>query len=154
MELNKAQQIAKSLLNQYGLLSWNFKFDNAVRRFGLCSYTTKTISLSQHLVLLNDESQVKDTILHEIAHALVGVGHGHDKHWVRTAKSIGCDGKRCYSSNDVITPKRNYICICEKCNTSFERVRKARGDVACRSCCNKYNNGKYSKEYLLKTVAI
>ena len=37
---------------------------------GTCSYVKKTIYLAKWYTELNDESEVRDTILHEIAHAL------------------------------------------------------------------------------------
>lgn len=37
---------------------------------------------------------IRDTWLHEIAHALVGPDHGHDEVWRTKALAIGCDGKR------------------------------------------------------------
>ena len=148
MELQSAQALAQSLLNQYGLLAWTFKFDNAVKRFGQCSYRSKTISLSKPLVLLNSEAEVKHTILHEIAHALVGTGHGHNQTWVRTAKSIGCNGNRCYSSDEVVTPPMKYTLHCTTCGRDTQRARRPRFDIACGRCCNKFNGGKWSKEYI------
>ena len=38
---------------------------------------------------------MKNTLLHEIAHALAGHEHNHDEVWKATARSIGCDGCRC-----------------------------------------------------------
>jgi predicted SprT family Zn-dependent metalloprotease len=70
-------------------LGYKFKFDNAKRRFGYCSYTDKEISLSKPLCEynLNNFYQINDTILHEIAHALSYKihgrrGSGHCKRWV------------------------------------------------------------------------
>ena len=53
-------------------MGYRFKFDNAKRRFGQCSYTNKRISLSKPLSSNNLDNffQINDTILHEIAHAL------------------------------------------------------------------------------------
>ena len=53
-------------------IGYSFKFDNAKRRFGQCSYTDKRISLSKPLASNNLDNffQINDTILHEIAHAL------------------------------------------------------------------------------------
>jgi hypothetical protein len=33
---------------------------------------------------------VKNSILHELAHVLVGKGHGHDEIWFRKALDLGC----------------------------------------------------------------
>ena len=62
---------------RHGLGDWTFQFDRAKRRFGACNYTTRTISLSRTLTRLNDDAAVRETLLHEIAHALTpGAGHG------------------------------------------------------------------------------
>ena len=58
-------------------MNWKFKFDNAKRRFGCCYYSTKTISLSKSMANLNP-NEIKNTILHEIAHILTGIGNGHN----------------------------------------------------------------------------
>lgn len=152
MELIEAQQLAKELMQQHNVSHYHFKFDNAVRRFGYCSYTKKTISLSKKIVILNDEATVRNVILHEIAHAMLGKGYGHSLTWVRTARSIGCDGIRCYSTNKVATPQLKYSVICPTCGVKAKRAKKPRRDLACSACCNKFNGGKYSKEFIFQVV--
>ncbi len=53
---------------------------------------------------LHSEDEVLDTILHEIAHALVGPQHGHDAVWRAKAREIGCSGERCVSSDSARVP--------------------------------------------------
>lgn len=43
---------------------------------------------------LDNWERIKTTVLHEIAHAIVGHAHGHDRVWVNCCKSIGGDGER------------------------------------------------------------
>ena len=75
MDLQHARQLAIDLIEAHGLAPrWKFAFDRAIRRFGNCDYTRRRITLSAPLTLLNDEEKVKDTILHEIAHALAHEG--------------------------------------------------------------------------------
>ena len=70
MELADAESLALELMRQHGLLPrWKFKFDRAIRRFGCCNEGKRLISLSARLTELNSEYEVRDTILHEIAHA-------------------------------------------------------------------------------------
>ena len=38
---------------------------------------------------------IRDTLLHEIARAIVGPGHAHDAVWRTAARRIGCTAKRC-----------------------------------------------------------
>jgi predicted SprT family Zn-dependent metalloprotease len=76
------------------------------------------------LAALNDEAKVKDTILHEIAHALVGAGHGHNHVWKRKCIEIGAKPERCYSSKEVETPKLRYYVICEGCGVEHQRAKR------------------------------
>jgi predicted SprT family Zn-dependent metalloprotease len=148
MTTHDAQQLAHDLLTQHGLYArgWRFKYDNAVRRFGKCSFRTRTITISRKLTLLNDIDAVRDTLLHEIAHALVGHGHGHDAVWRAQALAIGCDGRRTYSNATVRTIPRAFIGTCNNCRRTITRHR--RNAIACGTCCRMHNNGRYDDAYL------
>lgn len=101
MELNDVRRMAEELMDLHGLDDWSFVFDRAVRRAGKCSYRDRTISLSAPLAKIHDEDEVRETVLHEIAHALTP-GEGHSAVWRRTALRIGSNGRRCI---DVATPQ-------------------------------------------------
>lgn len=150
MELAAADKIAMELMWEHGLdveSGWGFQFDHARRRFGCCNYRTRTISLSAPLTRLNDEAQVRQTLLHEIAHALVPHGSHHGPVWVKKAQEIGHTGNRCYDSNVVKRPAKKWKATCPKCGKVT--LRHKRGDVACGKCCKKYNGGRYSLDYKL-----
>lgn len=99
MELGKAYDMAIALLDHHGLAGWRVEFDTAKRRAGVCRFADRVIGLSGPLTRLHDADEVRDTILHEIAHALVGPHHGHDEVWRRTAQHIGSSGARCLDSD-------------------------------------------------------
>ena len=147
MELNYTAELARTLMEQYGLSSWNFRYDNAVRRFGCCNYRYKTISLSKKLVEINNEKEVKETILHEIAHAIVGIYHGHDEVWRKTAMLIGCDGNRCYSTDVVNTLESKYYAICPICG--YEHKRNRLPKYGARTSCGRCSGGKFNPYALL-----
>ncbi len=159
MDLYSAQKLAEGLMDKY--LSnkdhyWGFEFDNAVRRFGCCHYGGRKgyfISLSRKLVAINDEPQVLDTILHEIAHAMDFEERGdtdHGPNWRRIAIEIGCNGERCYTSSEVKQPEMKYTTKCGNCGKTTGKMRKPRrSSTACGSCCKKHNNGKYTDKYKL-----
>lgn len=144
MEQLDAYNLSKKLIAEHGLVGWTFRFDNAVRRFGACHYGLRQITLSKKLTELNSEAEVKNVILHEIAHAKAGQRCGHNWEWKMVAKSIGCTGDRCYGA-EVTKPAANYIGTCQNCNRKIERYK--RKGIACGECCNKYNNGMFSDEY-------
>ena len=150
MNIRTAESLALILMHQEGLVDkgWVFKFDKAKRRFGNCSYRKQIISLSTALTELNDETTVKNTILHEIAHALTGSGVGHGRQWKQVARSIGCDAQVLYDSRSVVTPEHKYIGICPDGHT--HKAHRRRSYSACAKCCHRYNNGKFSEKYLIK----
>lgn len=147
MNLDRAKELAIILMSKHGLLlsGWRFNFDNARRRFGVCKYRSREIGLSKHLVELNDEHQVRDTILHEIAHALVGCNHGHDWVWKAKALEIGCNGNRCYKSDEVLAPESKYIAICNKCKKIHRKHKMTKSllegirNQSCGKCDSRYN---------------
>jgi predicted SprT family Zn-dependent metalloprotease len=90
-----ALDIARALLSEHGLHDWSAALDRAKTRAGACRFGRRQITLSAALTRLHSEVEVRDTILHEIAHALAGPGHGHDEVWRAIAVQIGCSGDRC-----------------------------------------------------------
>jgi len=94
-------------MTDHGLFAvgWKFKWDRATRRFGCCHHQRKIISLSLPLTRLNPETQVRDTLLHEIAHALTP-GQGHNRHWKKKCVEVGAQPSRCFMPEEVILPPR------------------------------------------------
>jgi hypothetical protein len=79
------KEIANHLYNK-----WKFRFSKGVNFVGKCNYSSKTISLSSPWTLVRDAKEVRDTILHEIAHALVGpYAEVHGNTWWLAAIKIG-----------------------------------------------------------------
>ncbi|WP_130014133.1 SprT-like domain-containing protein [Serinicoccus sediminis] len=97
MELEEAGALARGLMRRHGLAGWGFGFDRAKVRAGACHWTDRRITLSRAITAVHDEGQVRETVLHEVAHALVGPGHGHDAVWRARARSLGASGERCYA---------------------------------------------------------
>ena len=148
MKIREAMNLAKSLKEKHGLHDWKIKLCNNKVAFGTCYTGKKLITLSRYLVKLNSVEEVHNTILHEIAHAIAGRGHGHDLLWRRMFISMGGNGKRCYHSSETITPKPNFIGTCSNghVETRF-RLKKRALQMACGKCCNEYNNGKFDNKH-------
>ena len=72
VDLDDATRLAFLYMRLHELDDWQFRLDRATSRFGSCNHRCKTITMSRLLVTLNDKREVRDTILHEIAHALAG----------------------------------------------------------------------------------
>ena len=136
MNLYAARNRAIQLMKQHGLHNWTFRFDHARRRFGSCRCRSKVITLSRPLTFLNEESQVRDTILHEIAHALAP-DDGHGAIWKAKCREIGADPRRTYTDEQVISPPRRVAPFeigCERCGWWHDRHRRTRRKLICRTC--------------------
>jgi predicted SprT family Zn-dependent metalloprotease len=124
MELHKAQTLAIELMKKHDLFNWSFAFNNRKRSFGVCNYTRKTIFLSKVLTPEITEDEARNTILHEIAHALVGSGHNHDYVWQRKAIEIGCSGERCSNHKVEIEAKYEATCDCGSIHKAHRRPKR------------------------------
>jgi predicted SprT family Zn-dependent metalloprotease len=137
--------MAVALMDAHGLGEWTFAFDSAVRRFGMCDRTARRITLSAPLVELNNEAEIRDTILHEIAHAR-SRGH-HGRSWRREAERLGCRIRACYTG-DIVTPTPPFVGECPRCGRISRSHRRT--DVACRACCKRYNRDRYTAAFRLR----
>ena len=120
MELNVVRMLADKLLDEHGLIEkgWRFSFDRAKRRAGSCKFSKKEITIAKAYAEQQERMEIKNTILHEIAHALVGSQHGHSQIWRKKAKEIGCDASRCHH---IVFSKPKYVLTCY--NRCFEVSR-------------------------------
>jgi predicted SprT family Zn-dependent metalloprotease len=125
MTLAEARELANHLMSQHRLVpQWSFHFDRSKVRFGRCNFGRKQISLSRYLVELNNEVEVRDTILHEIAHALAPRGAGHGPVWQALALSIGWSGRRCYGP-EITRPTPKFKGTCPVCRSVVYRHRRS-----------------------------
>ena len=92
MTRHDASKLLRDKLNEHGLSDWGVRLNqNADSRFlGLCSHKDKIIILSAHHIDIHPDADIRNTILHEVAHALTP-GHAHDDVWSDKAREIGCD---------------------------------------------------------------
>jgi len=123
MKLLDAQIKMQALMLKHGLTDYKFEFDTSVSRFGCCKWETKTLTLSTKLTELNDEAQVTDVMLHEIAHALTP-GCWHNEVWQRVAVAIGANGHRCYDDQTTVQPLHKWTATCPKCGHGSQRHKK------------------------------
>lgn len=128
MELDTARWRAEELMTEHGLIDegWRLVFDNARTRTGRCSFRKQEISLSRHLVRLNDWRVVRDTVLHEIAHALVGARHGHDRVWKAKATAIGARARARPSPQEKVMPVGRWRATCGCGGRVYRRHRRPR----------------------------
>jgi len=148
-ELDAIAQRARELLEQHHLSRWSFRFDNGRKRAGSCQYGPQVISLSYEFAKHAPAEEIHDTILHEIAHALVGNAHYHDDVWRAKARAIGCSGRRCHELH--FTPPR-YIVQCER-GCWVATAERRRRNVICRRCRGALIYQTYTEERWRQTQA-
>lgn len=107
MDLKAAEKLARELMNQHGVGHLPLEWNRSKTKIGMCHFigirsgrkmtlskATK-ISLSRHFIPHLTEDKVRNTILHEIAHALAGYEAGHGTKWKEVARRIGAEPKAC-----------------------------------------------------------
>jgi predicted SprT family Zn-dependent metalloprotease len=152
MEIATAYALGRTLLKEHGLEEWTLKFTASRRRFGCCWHGKSLITMSKEMTKLNSEFAVKNVLLHEIAHALVGFGEGHGPVWKEKAISIGCDGIRCYDRSEhvVIEAPKRWIGKCPNCGHEIHRnARPRKRACACSACCKKFAGGVFDARFTL-----
>ena len=80
---------ARGLMDENGLEDWTFAFLEAERRLGDCHFEDRVIRVGRAHALDASDAEIRDTILHEIAHALAGPEAHHGPEWKATAKRLG-----------------------------------------------------------------
>src|SRR5699024_6211387 len=139
MDTTRALALARQLLDEHGLDDWSVTLDRARRRAGVCRYQRRQISLSGPLTRIHDEEQVRDTILHEIAHALTGPRAGHGPRWRAAARELGARPLRCLPE-DAATIPGAWIGTCPA-GHRVDRHRRPTRVLSCRRCSTRFDPG-------------
>jgi len=152
-ELINTDFVVNSKTINIGKLGYTFEWMNSKRVFGRCVYTTKKIQLSKFIVEHNLDKidKIKDTILHEIAHAIskeMFNKRGHGRYWKYTAKCIGANPKRCYDGSTIDRPSP-YMFKCHTCGHESPRFRKPKYT---HLSCGKCSPGIFDERYILEFI--
>lgn len=141
MDTRTAEKVARELMDLHGLTDWKFRWDNSKQRAGVCKYGPKIIGLSKPLVELWAEGPVRDTILHEIAHALVGPGAGHGFIWRQKCLEIGGDGRaRYHTTEETPAVQGAYSATCKAGHVHYKhRMPTARSPRSCGLCSRRFD---------------
>ena len=122
---------ARHLMDKHGIPDWKICVTRKSREIGLCTFSTKTIDISVY----QREGDLEDTILHEIAHALVGPSGAHGPVWRAKAIELGArPDERCRA---VLGPGVGWRYTCSDCGgLCAETVGKLKNiDKRLTRCC-------------------
>lgn len=122
----------RKMAEHIDLENWQFGFDSAKRRAGLCNYTNKTITISRYLVDIHTIDESMQVVLHEVAHAMCGKREGHNKKWLATAKSIGYRAER-FTGTEIAQETATWVGTCKNGHTHY-RYRQPSRPLACGLC--------------------
>ena len=131
-DLTKVRVWADALIRLHLNDTWSFAFDNAKTRAGLTNYTKRTITVSRYLASKWDDDDIHQTLLHEVAHAMVGPKAGHGPEWRRVARDIGYIGGRTHRG-EIASETAKWIGVCPRGHEHF-RFRKPTRIASCMHC--------------------
>lgn len=141
VKLAEFREMALSLMAAHDLSAWGFQFDQATRRAGQCRYgkggSPGTLSFSAPLMSLWTPEQQRDTVLHEIAHALTR-GHGHDASWQLECIRVGADPTRTWGHNGEEELEPRWTGTCPAGHTAG-RERQPSRQISCDLCSSHFD---------------
>ena len=138
MDLRDAERMAREALDAHGFAGTPIVWSNARRTFGMWSerwgarewpgspvLLSTRLTLSRPLVRVNDERRVRETVLHEVAHALAGARAQHGPAWRAACARLGIPSEqRCFSSDDATLPPGAFEGRCPTCARKYVRYRR------------------------------
>lgn len=147
MKTEQAELMAKALIEVHKL-NCGFEWIPNKTIMGRYISSKNVIQLSKPLVQLNNENTVRDTIIHEIAHAIAGVEAGHGRLWKVTALRLGGSISRCTASDVVKVPSKRVL-VCISCSHEVPVYRSRKTTKACGKCCRIHNGGRFDERFKL-----
>jgi hypothetical protein len=144
MDTVRAELLAKELMAQHGLSHLRFEWHASNKALGICHsarhaattfsgygpWVAVKISLSLGLVQVNDEAIIRNTILHEIAHAKAGTAAGHGPLWKMVAVAVGAKPNATCGAGVNMVPT-NIKAICPLCSQVHYFARMPRKTKYC-----------------------
>jgi SprT protein len=130
-----AWRMATDLMDEYSLRpnqpgGWKFFFDHAPLRAGRCNRFEKLITLSGPVIMYWPMDEIRDTILHEIAHALTLDAHGPA--WKAMCRRIGARPEVYYPEE--LRPPSKFVGTCPNGHTVFRQQQPRSVQQSCASC--------------------
>ena len=93
-KLLEIRGLARTIMDQHGLDNWRFGWLRHPDTVGYRLHERKTLYVNQECARRCSVEVIREAILHEVAHALVGENHHHDEAWRAKALELGASGER------------------------------------------------------------
>lgn len=128
MSEREIAQLAYELLDENGVEDYSVTFSKRLTRvIGRCDYVRRELTFASKIAAINDRSLMDDVVRHEVAHAVVGRGHGHDATWKAAARRLGAKPRACVNSDEIVSvPSNNrWVATCVACGAEAGTRRHA-----------------------------
>jgi predicted SprT family Zn-dependent metalloprotease len=148
MKIEDFEKLYNELLVKYNLTDYRLEYYNRKRSLGSCNNFRKLFKFSKCFIEHSEEEIIKQVILHEFAHALVGMNNGHNQIWKLKCIALGCRPK---AINKIAKmPNGRFIFKCPKCKKEFYYHRISKLLKEGRTSCGICSNGRFNREYILQ----
>jgi len=119
------------------LQNWTLVQNKRKTALGVANFRKKTIEISSVLSICVSLEEMKDTVLHEIAHVLAGLQAGHGPKWRAACRKIGAKAECCHlvKTSDILHTFA-YLLTCPNCKvqTGVHRVTHKTRSYICKRC--------------------
>jgi len=132
---------------------WILTFNNRKRSFGVCDYTNREIQISKFLLPDMTEDNVRETLMHEIAHAY-RPRCGHNSKWRAFYVGIGGNGNRLSPANEAQIQKLKSTARYAVINTKTNEIIKHYHRKPTRDFSNCYINNDRTTIGCLKVIIL
>lgn len=135
--LLKIERLAQDLIRQHLPTEhgWKFAWGKGKRSVGFCDWASREIRLSRFFAEVNTIERMRETILHEIAHACAGPRAGHGAAWKAECVRLGCPPERLANPEDIVAVPGAWTIECPRCGVLGQRHRPIKIEqYRCRHC--------------------
>lgn len=155
MTERQVTQLALALMSEHNLdwPAWGFRISRHKLLLGRCEYNRFNggmILFSKNFLHLPD-AEIRDTLLHEIAHALAGPYAKHGPAWKRKCVEIGAKPNEFADLKKEDKTSFKWTGVCVNGHTTSRHALTEKGKrMACGKCCRAFNDGRYSAQFLFE----
>lgn len=151
MTRDEIKDYAQKQLDKHGYGGMDIVWGRGRTRIASVAFTLGVpieLRLSSNFLPHLDDDEIKDVILHEVAHCIAGAKAGHGPRWKRVAASLGAKPERTLDvDNEILDKVSKYKTWCRDCGEEYYFNRRSEYPIEGRVCrCG----GTLTKEVVLR----